>query len=124
MLWHNAALSLFGNTYMNLLISDAWAQATPGGSTSQFMPLMMMVLFVGVFYFLLIRPQQKKAREHQALVSKLAAGDEVVTNGGMLGRVTDVGETFVTLEVADGVRIKVQRFQIAQLMPKGTLKSA
>jgi preprotein translocase subunit YajC len=124
MLWHNAALSLFGNTYMNLLISDAWAQATPGGSTSQFMPLMMMVLFVGVFYFLLIRPQQKKAREHQALVSKLAAGDEVVTNGGMLGRVTDVGETFVTLEVTDGVRIKVQRFQIAQLMPKGTLKSA
>jgi preprotein translocase subunit YajC len=124
MLWHNAALSLFGSTYMNLLISDAWAQATPGGSTSQFMPLMMMVLFVGVFYFLLIRPQQKKAREHQALVSKLAAGDEVVTNGGMLGRVTDVGETFVTLEVADGVRIKVQRFQIAQLMPKGTLKSA
>jgi preprotein translocase subunit YajC len=124
MLWHNAALSLFGNTYMNLLISDAWAQAAPGGSTSQFMPLMMMVLFVGVFYFLLIRPQQKKAREHQALVSKLAAGDEVVTNGGMLGRVTDVGETFVTLEVADGVRVKVQRFQIAQLMPKGTLKSS
>jgi preprotein translocase subunit YajC len=124
MLWHNAALSLFGNTYMNLLISDAWAQAALGGSTSQFMPLMMMVLFVGVFYFLLIRPQQKKAREHQALVSKLAAGDEVVTNGGMLGRVTDVGETFVTLEVADGVRVKVQRFQIAQLMPKGTLKSS
>jgi preprotein translocase subunit YajC len=109
---------------MNPLISDAWAQAAPGGSSSQFMPLMMMVLFVGVFYFLLIRPQQKKAREHQALVSKLAAGDEVVTNGGVLGRVTDVGETFVTLEVADGVRIKVQRFQIAQLMPKGTLKSA
>jgi preprotein translocase subunit YajC len=84
----------------------------------------MMVLFVGVFYFLLIRPQQKKAREHQALVSKLAAGDEVVTTGGMLGRVTEVGDTFVTLEVAEGVRVKVQRVQIAQLMPKGTLKSA
>ena len=110
---------------MNFLISDAWAQAAPsGGPTSQFMPLLMMVLFVGVFYFLLIRPQQKKAREHQALVSKLAAGDEVVTNGGVLGRVTDVGETFVTLEVAEGVRIKVQRFQISALMPKGTLKSA
>jgi len=108
---------------MNPLISDAWAQATPG-PTGQFAPLLMMVLFVGVFYFLLIRPQQKKAREHQALVSKLATGDEVVTNGGMLGRVTDVGDTFVTLEIAEGVRVKVQRFQIAQLMPKGTLKSA
>ncbi len=105
------------------LISDAWAQAAPG-PTSQVMPLLMMGAFVAVFYFLLIRPQQKKAREHQALVAKLAAGDEVVTNGGMLGRVTEVGETFVTLEVADGVRIKVQRFQIASLMPKGTLKSA
>ena len=110
---------------MNFLISDAWAQAAPaGGPTSQLMPILMMVAFVGIFYFLLIRPQQKKAREHQALVSKLAAGDEVVTNGGVLGRVTDVGDSFVTLEVADGVRIKVQRFQISQLMPKGTLKSA
>lgn len=108
---------------MNPLISDAWAQGAPG-PTGQLMPLLMMVLFVGVFYFLLIRPQQKKAREHQALVSKLVAGDEVVTNGGMLGKVTDVGDTFVTLEIADGVRVKIQRFQIAQLMPKGTLKSA
>ena len=82
------------------------------------------MLFVGVFYFLLIRPQQKKAREHQALVSKLAAGDEVVTSGGVLGKVTDVGDLFVTLDVADGVRIKVQKGQITQLMPKGTLKSA
>ncbi|MGH8305979.1 MAG: preprotein translocase subunit YajC [Steroidobacteraceae bacterium] len=108
---------------MSSLIPDAWAQSA-SGSPGQFAPLMIMVLFVGVFYFLLIRPQQKKAREHQALVSKLASGDEVVTTGGMLGRVTDVGDTFVTLEVAESVRVKVQRFQIAQLMPKGTLKSA
>jgi preprotein translocase subunit YajC len=84
----------------------------------------MMVLFIGVFYLLLIRPQQKKAKEHQALVAKLAAGDEVVTTGGILGKVTDAGETFITLEIAEGVRVKVQRFQIAQLMPKGTLRSA
>ena len=108
---------------MNALIPDAWAQSSTG-SSSQLAPLLMMVLFVGVFYLLLIRPQQKKAKEHQALVAKLAAGDEVVTTGGLLGKVTDVGETFITLEIADGVRVKVQRFQIAQLMPKGTLRSA
>jgi len=84
----------------------------------------MMVVFVVIFYFLLIRPQQKKAKEHQALISKISAGDEVVTTGGILGKVTEVGDTFVTIEVADGVRIKVQKFQVGSLMPKGTLKSA
>ena len=109
---------------MNALISDAWAQAAapagPGGIT---MPL-MMVVFVVIFYFLLIRPQQKKAKEHQALITKLAAGDEIVTTGGLLGKVVEVGDNFLTLEVADGVRVKVQKFQVASLMPKGTLKSA
>lgn len=109
---------------MNGLISEAWAQAAPGGAPSQFTPLLMVVVFFVIFYFLLFRPQQKRAREHQNLVSKLAAGDEVVTTGGLLGKVTDVGDTFVTLEIADGVRIKVQKVQITQLMPKGTLKSA
>jgi preprotein translocase subunit YajC len=109
---------------MNALIPDAWAQAATPASPSQLPMLILMVAFVGVFYFLLIRPQQKKAKEHQALVSKLAAGDEVVTTGGILGKVTDVGDTFITLEIAEGVRVKVQRFQIAQLMPKGTLRSA
>jgi len=109
---------------MNGLISDAFAQAGPPGSGSQFMPIIMMVVFVVIFYFLLIRPQQKKAKEHQALVSKLSSGDEVVTTGGILGKVTEVGDSFVTLEVADGVRMKVQKFQIGSLMPKGTLKSA
>ncbi|HEY0341305.1 MAG TPA: preprotein translocase subunit YajC, partial [Steroidobacteraceae bacterium] len=69
-------------------------------------------------------PQQKKAKEHQALVSKLSAGDEVVTTGGILGKVTEVGDSFVTIEIADGVRVKVQKFQVGSLMPKGTLKSA
>jgi preprotein translocase subunit YajC len=84
----------------------------------------MMVVFVVIFYFLLIRPQQKKAKEHQALISKIGVGDEVVTTGGILGKVTEVGDSFVTIEVADGVRIKVQKFQVGSLMPKGTLKSA
>lgn len=109
---------------MNGLISDAFAQAGPPGSGSQFMPIIMMVVFVVIFYFLLIRPQQKKAKEHQALVSKLSVGDEVVTTGGILGKVAEIGDSFVTLEVAEGVRMKVQKFQVGSLMPKGTLKSA
>jgi preprotein translocase subunit YajC len=105
------------------LISDAWAQAAPG-APNQFMPILMVGVFFVIFYFLLFRPQQKRAKEHQSLISKLGAGDEVVTGGGLLGKVTEVGDTFVTLEIADGVRIKVQKNQITQLMPKGTLKSA
>ena len=110
---------------MSLLISDAWAQASPAPGSGQFAPgILMMVFVIVVFYFLLIRPQQKKAKEHQTMVSKLSAGDEVVTTGGILGRIVEVGDSFVTLEIADGVRVKVQKFQIGSLMPKGTLKSA
>jgi preprotein translocase subunit YajC len=87
-------------------------------------PILMMVVFIGIFYFLLIRPQQKKAKEHQAMVTRLAAGDEVVTGGGLLGKIVEVGDAFVTLEIADGVRVKVQKFQITSMMPKGTLKSS
>jgi preprotein translocase subunit YajC len=110
---------------MNALIPSAWAQAGGAPSTSgQVAPLLMMVVFIAIFYFLLIRPQQKKAKDHQAMISKLSVGDEVVTSGGILGRVTDVGDTFVTLEIADSVRIKVQKVQVTSLMPKGTLKNA
>jgi preprotein translocase subunit YajC len=110
---------------MNFLIPEAWAQGSGAtGAAGPYTGLLMMVAFIVIFYFLLIRPQQKKAKEHQALVSKLAPGDEVVTSGGILGRIVEVGDTFTTLEIADGVRIKVQKFQIASLMPKGTLKSA
>jgi preprotein translocase subunit YajC len=82
----------------------------------------MMVLFIVIFYFLLIRPQQKKAKEHAAMLGKLASGDEVVTAGGIVGKVTEVQDGFVTLEIAEGVRIKVQKFQVSSLVPKGTLK--
>lgn len=110
---------------MSFLIPEAYAQAAGPASTGQMLqPFVLMIVFLVIFYFLLIRPQQKKAKEHQAMLSKLAAGDECVTAGGVLGRVVEVGDQFVTLEIADGVRIKVQRFQITQLVPKGTLKSA
>ncbi len=109
---------------MSLLVSDAHAQAAgapPGAGYSQYL---IIIVFVAVFYFLLIRPQQKRAKEHQALLSKLAAGDEVVTAGGILGKVTEVGDAFVSVEIADGVRVKLQKSQITQLVPKGTYKSA
>jgi len=109
---------------MNSLIPPAWAQGAPAAGGSQISFVLMMVAIFAMFYFVLFRPQQKKQKEHQALISKLAAGDEVVTTGGLLGKIIDVGDSFVTLEVADGVRIKVQKFQISALMPKGTLKSA
>ena len=109
---------------MNGLIPEAHAQATGAAAGGQLAPLLMMVLFIVIFYFLLIRPQQKKAKEHQAMLGRLAAGDEVVTAGGILGRVVEVGDNFTTIEVADGVRINVQKYQITSLMPKGTLKGA
>src|SRR5262245_49844846 len=110
---------------MNGLIPDAMAQSAGGGAAGGGLaPLLMMVVFIGIFYFLLIRPQQKKAKEHQSMVGKLASGDEVVTGGGILGKIVEVGETFVTLEIAPNVQIKVQKFQITSLMPKGTLKSS
>jgi preprotein translocase subunit YajC len=110
---------------MNSLIPDAMAQA-PGGMAAGggLSMIVMMGLFFVVFYFLLIRPQQKKQKEHQAMLGKISAGDEVVTSGGILGRVVDVGDQFLTLEIAENVRIKVQRFQVASLVPKGTLKGA
>jgi len=110
---------------MNSLIPDAMAQAAGGASAgSSATPLIMMAVFVVIFYFLLIRPQQKKQKEHQAMLSKIAAGDEVVTAGGILGKVVEVGDNFLTLEIAENVRIKVQRFQVTSLVPKGTLKGA
>ena len=110
---------------MNGLIPDAMAQSAGGGAAGGgIAPILMMVVFIAIFYFLLIRPQQKKAKEHQAMVTKLSTGDEVVTTGGILGKIIEVGDAFVTLEIAPNVQIKVQKFQITSLMPKGTLKSS
>jgi preprotein translocase subunit YajC len=109
---------------MSFFISDAHAQAAGAAPQSSMLSMLMLPLMLVAFYFLLIRPQQKRAKEHQALLSKLATGDEVVTAGGILGKITEVGESFVSVEIADGVRIKLQKSQITQLVPKGTYKSA
>ncbi|MDH3980679.1 MAG: preprotein translocase subunit YajC [Gammaproteobacteria bacterium] len=106
---------------MNFFISDAMA-AAPAGQGDPLMSFLPLIFIFIVFYFLLIRPQSKKAKEHKQMVEALAKGDEVVTNGGLLGRITKVGDNFVELEVADGTSVKVQRQAVANLMPKGTIK--
>ncbi|HSC06916.1 MAG TPA: preprotein translocase subunit YajC [Steroidobacteraceae bacterium] len=109
---------------MSFFIDNAWAQAAPAQQGGSLGFILMMGLFFVIFYFMLIRPQSKRAKEHRAMLSALAAGDEVVTSGGILGRVVEVGDNFITLEVASGVQLKVQKGQVAALMPKGTVKSA
>ena len=108
---------------MDFFITPAWAQAA-GSTAGTLGTILPLVLIFVVFYFLLIRPQTKRAKEHREMVGKLAAGDEIVTNGGILGRISEVGDHFITLEIASGVAIRVQRVQVAQLMPKGTFKGA
>lgn len=107
---------------MGWLIQDAWAQTD--GAGSPFLSLLPLVLIFAVFYFLLIRPQNKRQKEHRELVAALSVGDECVTGGGVLGKVTEVKDQFIRLEVAKGVELKVQRHTIAAVMPKGTIKSA
>jgi preprotein translocase subunit YajC len=107
---------------MDFFITPAWAQAAPGTTAGTLGTILPLVLIFVVFYFMLIRPQTKRAKEHREMVAKLAAGDEVVTNGGVLGRISEVDESFVTLQVSAGTAIRVQKVQIAQLMPKGTFK--
>lgn len=107
---------------MDFFISSAYAQdAAQSGGLMSFLPL---IVIFAVFYFMLIRPQMKRSKEHRQLVSQLGKGDEVVTNGGLLGRITDVSESFVTLEIADNVQVKLQRQSVTSIMPKGTIKSA
>ena len=114
-----------------MFISEAFAQAAPAptagangpfglGGLGGMLPLVLMFV---VLYFIMIRPQMKRQKEHKAMIEALAKGDEVVTSGGVLGKVSKMGDTFVGLEVADGVEIQIQRSAVVQVMPKGTLKS-
>ena len=106
-----------------MLISNAYAQTAAGGpmeSVMQFLPIILMFV---VLYFLMIRPQQKKAKEHKALLEALGKGDEVVTQSGMVGRITKVSDDFVTVEIAANVEVQMQKPSIVVVLPKGTLKS-
>lgn len=110
---------------MDWLISTAAAQATgassqPGMLTGLLFPVAMIV----VFYFLLIRPQSKRAKEHKSMLAALEVGAEVATSGGILGKVTELGDQFVAIEIAPGVVVKAQRHTISQVLPKGSIKNA
>ena len=110
---------------MSFFIADALAEGAPAAQQGDpIMSLLPLIIIFVVFYFLLIRPQSKRAKEHKNMVASLAKGDEVVTNGGILGSITALDDNFVSLEVSDGVIIRVQRNAVASLMPKGTIKSA
>ena len=108
---------------LDFFISAAHAEggAPAGGGIAQ---IVMLVGFVVIFYFLLWRPQAKRAKQHKQLVGGLSKGDEVVTNGGILGRVDEVGDAFLAIEIAEKVIIRVQKNSIAAVLPKGTLKAS
>jgi len=109
---------------MEWLIPSAYAQAAGASQPNALVQLLPLVLIFVVFYFLLIRPQAKRAKEHKAMVAALAVGDEVVTSGGILGKVTEAGDQFLTVEIAEGVQVKVQRHTVSAVLPKGSLKNA
>ena len=110
-----------------MFISSAFAQTAPaaaagGDMQSSLMGMLPLVLMFVVLYFVMIRPQMKKQKEHKAMIDALAKGDEVVTTGGVLGKVSKLGDTFVGLEVANGVEIQIQRGAVVQVLPKGSVK--
>lgn len=107
----------------SVFISSAYAQAAAGGDTqSTIMGLLPLVLMFVVLYFVMIRPQMKRQKEHKAMVAALAKGDEVVTAGGLLGKVSKIGEMYVGVELADGVEVQMQRSAVVQVLPKGSIK--
>ncbi|HXP00154.1 MAG TPA: preprotein translocase subunit YajC [Luteibacter sp.] len=100
------------------------AGAAPQGGALGLSPLIMMAVLFGIFYFMMIRPQMKRQKEHRALLSALAKGDEVVMGGGLAGRIEEVGESFVRVEIAPGTVVQVQKGSITQVLPKGSLKKS
>ena len=108
---------------MGFFISDAMAAAQPGADGPGFDSFIFVLLLFVIFYFMIIRPQSKRQKEQRNMVTALSNGDEVVTNGGLVGKIVKAGDTYLALELATGVEVKVQRNAVAQVLPKGTLKS-
>jgi len=106
-----------------MMISPVWAQGAGGAAGGGYESLILIVLMFGVLYFLMIRPQMKRAKEHKTMIEALQKGDEVVAAGGILGRVTRINENYVTLEVSSNVEIQIQRSAVQLVLPKGTIKN-
>ncbi len=106
---------------MNFLISDAYAQSASGGGAG-LEGLILPIGLIIILYFFMIRPQIKRQKEHAKMVSALAKGDEIQIEGGLMGKIIDLGDNFATVEIAEGVEVKIRRHSVAQVMPKGTLK--
>ena len=106
-----------------MFISQAWAQGAPASAGGGIESMLLIVLMFGVLYFLMIRPQMKRAKEHKAMVEALQKGDEIISGGGILGRVSKLNESYVTLEIANGVEIQIQRSAVVVVLPKGTIKN-
>jgi len=108
-----------------VFISSAFAQSAPaagGDMQSSLLSMLPLVLMFVVLYFVMIRPQMKRQKEHRAMVEALARGDEVATAGGLLGRISKLGDTYLGVEIAEGVEVQVQRSAVVQVLPKGTFK--
>ena len=109
---------------MDFLIASAMAQDGAAAEPNMLANLIPLVLIIVIFWFLLIRPQMKRNKEHRELVSGLSVGDEVITAGGLLGKITAVSDSFVTVRLADKLEVKLQRHSVAQVVPKGTIDAA
>lgn len=108
---------------LDLVIAPAHAAAGAGAGPSMLSTLAFPIILIGIMYFLMIRPQMKRTKEHRAMLEKLSVGDEVITNGGMAGVVRNIGDSFLTIEIAERVEVRVQKGAIGNVLPKGTLKS-
>ena len=106
---------------LDFLISPAYAQGAPQGDP--FMSFLPLIILVVLFWFMLIRPQMKHSKEHREMLGKLAKGDEVITSGGVAGVVREIGENYLTVEIADNVPVKMQKSAVVSVLPKGSLKS-
>jgi len=107
---------------LDFLISPAYAQAA-ASQGDPFMSFLPLIILVVLFYFMLIRPQMKRSKEHREMLGKLAKGDEVVTGGGLAGVVREIGENYLTVEIADDVAVKMQKSAVVSVLPKGSLKT-
>lgn len=107
---------------MDFLIQSAYAQGAQQGSS--FSPILIMVVFIALMYFMMIRPQQKRQKEHAELVANLKVGDEILTNGGILGVITGISDHYAVVKIADNTEIKIQKASVASVVPKDTFENA